>query len=95
MDQLRLRIHTPSGVFKYDRSTSFSDIETFTVEGNGNCLEATFSALASELGVGARDIVDIEVSFYGTEPWQGLYRGMAVAPGAFRSRELSEFKLVG
>ena len=62
MDQLRLAIHTPSGVFKYHRSSSFSDLETFSVAGDGNCLEATFQALASSLGVGARDIVDIEVS---------------------------------
>ena len=108
MDQLRLAIHTPAGVFKHYRSTDISDLESFVVAGDGNCLEASFQAKASELGVGARDIVTLELGqliatgtfdenghMIYTVGWNTRFRGMAVTPGAARSRELSSFKLAG
>lgn len=108
MDQLRLAVHTPAGVFKHHRSTNVSDLERFLVAGDGNCLEASFQAKASELGITPRDIVTLDLgaliatgtfdengNMIFTVAWDTRFRGVAVQSGTRRSLALSDFKLVG
>lgn len=91
----RLEILDPLGVFKDYKSLTdpVSELESFSVGGDGDCKEATLTALASGLGINARDIVTLQTDESGV--WKNWYAGVATKPGAQRSPDNSSFKLVG
>ncbi|AFZ66061.1 hypothetical protein [Deinococcus peraridilitoris] len=101
----RLRIYSPSGAYRYDRTLDTAQVTqaglTMTLEPYGNCLEATFSAKAASLGIGDRDIVQIQTRpsdpnvTDDTVLWTSRFAGIAVLTGAKNSPEATGFKLVG
>ena len=94
ISEWRFKIFDPAGRFRYHRGISdpVESLESFELGGDGDCKEATFTGLASGLGIGPRDIVALE-AFEGV--WSPWFRGAAYIPGAPTSPHLSRFKLVG
>ena len=94
--QWRLELFSPSGDFKryVELDDPVESLDSFTVGGDGDSKEATFKALASALGVEARDIVRLLARSAETS-WIPRFTGTATKPGAKRSPNTSDFKLVG
>ncbi|AFZ67579.1 hypothetical protein [Deinococcus peraridilitoris] len=101
----RLRIYSPTGAYRYDRTLDQAEVTqaglTMTLEPYGNCLEANFSAKASSLGIGDRDIVQIQTRpsdpnvTDDTVLWTSRFAGIAVLSGARHAPDATGFKLVG
>ena len=76
-------------------SDPFETLESFAVAGDGNCLEARFRGLASDLDIGPRDVLSLQVREDPEGDWISRYAGTVVTAGAPRSKRNSRFKLVG
>ena len=75
-------------------ASSFARLDSFRVRGDGDCLEAKLMALASDIGIGPRDILTLEVTIDGST-WTPVYSGVVTQAGALRSADLSDFLVVG
>jgi hypothetical protein len=64
------------------------------LRGDGSCEEGSFTALVSALDINPRDILVIEAS-EDNSSWTPIYSGIVTAPGAKRSPDVSEVRLVG
>lgn len=93
----RLEIRNPVGVLKGYKGMAdpISELDGFSVAGDGDCLEAQLIALASRLEVEGRDIVVLQTSSDSGASWNNWHAGVTTKPGARRSSNNSRFKVVG
>lgn len=64
------------------------------VDGAGNCLEAEFVAVPSEVDIVARDIIQLQVQTDGVT-WTSVYKGYIAIAGAPRADDFRTYKAVG
>lgn len=96
--QWRLQVLTPTGAEKatIGMTRPIAELDSFRLDGrNGDCIEAKFTGLASQLGIGPRDIVSLEASLDNGGSWDPLFAGTTTKPGALRAPRRTDFKLVG
>jgi len=74
---------------------AFASLDSFDVEGSGNCLEARFRCVPSLVDIRPRDVIELEVSEDGGSSYTRVYRGYIVVAGNARSTEIEAYKAVG
>lgn len=74
---------------------SIASLTAFDTDGSGNCLEAEFTAVPSEVDIKARDIIQLQVSENDGTDWTSVYKGFIVIAGAPRELDFRNYKAVG
>lgn len=77
-----------------DLDDAVASLDTFSVDGAGSCIEATFTAKPSAIDVRPRDVVTLSVTTDGTT-YEAVFRGFVAAAPSARSNRLSPYRLVG
>ena len=74
---------------------AFASLDSFDVEGSGNCLEARFRCVPFLLDSRPRDVLGLEVSDDGGSSYTRVYRGYIVGARNARRTECEAYKAVG
>jgi len=90
-----LRDHPSVGQDYITPDAGVASLDSFSVDGAGNCLEAQFRASPKFVDIRPRDIVSLEVSEDNGSTWTPVYRGYVVTAGNPRSDDIQAYKLVG
>lgn len=92
----RLLVTSPDGDPKPTISIddAVASLDAFDVDGMGNSLEATLTALPASVDLALRDVVTLEARQSGGD-WIAYYRGMVTIAGNPRSAQLQQYRLVG
>lgn len=92
----RLEVRLPDGTAPeyITGGQPIESLDNFIRRGDGDCVEATFRGLATELDIFGRDIVTLQAN-KDNAGWVNVFRGVVTKPGGESSSKPSDFKLVG
>jgi hypothetical protein len=93
----RILVYTPLGVPKPTVSldSKIATLEQWVLSRFGDCIEASFTAVPKDLGIGARDVLTLQTRPTNVGAWDDRWSGMATSPGNPESLELEQFQAVG
>lgn len=88
-------VYSPQGEFRtiVTKQSTLSDLDSFIVSADKDCLEAIFTGKAATLGINGRDIIQLQLA--GAGDWKSVYSGLIVRPGIKRLPYDSTFKAMG